>query len=63
MSTKEQLEQLTDALLSDDNGISEESYDALLGLYDVLGVDPDFDESVEASSDGRYYYRQQSEDI
>ncbi len=55
MSAKEKLEALCDALLSDDEGISEESYTALLNMFDCLGLDCDADESVECVN-GRYMY-------
>jgi len=52
---KETLKNLTDALLSDPEGISEESYGYLLDVFSALDIDPYFDEHIECIN-GRYFY-------
>ena len=56
------LKELTDSLLSDPDGISEESYGLLLDLYSEHDIDPYFDEIIECT-DGRYFYPEDSENV
>ena len=49
------LKLLTDSLLSDPEGIDENSYGYLLDLYTSLDIDPYFDVTIDCVN-GRYFY-------